>query len=83
MLFLNKRYHQEYSKWAKPKGFSIATQFPRIIYKDPYGKVLIIAPWNYPFQLVSCPLVSAVAAGNQVVLKPSELTGNTAAIIGK
>jgi aldehyde dehydrogenase (NAD+) len=42
---------------------------------------LIIAPWNYPFQLALCPLVSAVAAGNQVVLKPSELTGNTAAII--
>jgi aldehyde dehydrogenase (NAD+) len=43
---------------------------------------LIIAPWNYPFQLALCPLVSA-AAGNQVVLKPSELTGNTAAIIMK
>jgi aldehyde dehydrogenase (NAD+) len=37
-------------------------------------KVLIIAPWNYPFQLALCPLVSAVAAGNQVVIKPSELT---------
>jgi acyl-CoA reductase-like NAD-dependent aldehyde dehydrogenase len=44
---------------------------------------IIIAPWNYPFQLALCPLVSAVAAGNQVVLKPSELTGNTSAIISK
>jgi acyl-CoA reductase-like NAD-dependent aldehyde dehydrogenase len=38
---------------------------------------------DYPFQLALCPLVSAVAAGNQVVLKPSELTGNTSAIISK
>jgi aldehyde dehydrogenase (NAD+) len=53
------------------------------IYKEPYGKVLIIAPWNYPFQLALCPLVSAVAAGNQIVLKPSELTPNTSAIIAK
>ncbi|MBC5842561.1 aldehyde dehydrogenase [Flavobacterium sp. F-380] len=53
------------------------------IYKEPYGKVLIIAPWNYPYQLALCPLVSAVAAGNQVVVKPSELTPNTSAIITK
>jgi aldehyde dehydrogenase (NAD+) len=70
-------------KWAKPKRFSIATQFPpQIISIRILWKVLIIAPWNYPFQLALCPLVSAVA-GNQVVIKPSELTGNTSAIISK
>lgn len=53
------------------------------IISEPYGKVLIIAPWNYPFQLAICPLVSAVAAGNTVVLKPSELTPHTSAIIAK
>jgi aldehyde dehydrogenase (NAD+) len=53
------------------------------IYSEPYGKVLIIAPWNYPFQLALCPLIAAVAAGNQVVVKPSELTPNTSAIIAK
>lgn len=53
------------------------------IYKEPYGKVLIIAPWNYPYQLALCPLVSAVAAGNQIVIKPSELTPNTSGIIAK
>jgi len=42
---------------------------------------LIISPWNYPFQLALCPLISAVAAGNSVVLKPSELTPNTSKII--
>jgi aldehyde dehydrogenase (NAD+) len=51
------------------------------IYKEPYGNVLVIAPWNYPFQLALCPLISAVAAGNKVVLKPSELTPHTSAVI--
>ncbi len=53
------------------------------IISEPYGKVLIIAPWNYPFQLAICPLVAAVSAGNTVVLKPSELTPHTSAIIAK
>jgi aldehyde dehydrogenase (NAD+) len=74
------------STWAKPKKvFPSLLNFPSTdyIYKEPYGKVLIIAPWNYPFQLALCPLVSAVAAGNKVVLKPSELTSNTSTIIAK
>lgn len=53
------------------------------IYKEPYGTVLIIAPWNYPFQLSLAPLIGAVAAGNTVVLKPSELTPNTSDMIAK
>lgn len=74
------------STWAKPKKvFPSLLNFPSTdyIYKEPYGKILIIAPWNYPFQLALCPLVSAVAAGNKVVLKPSELTLNTSTIIAK
>jgi len=70
--------------WAKPKTvFPSILNFPSrdFIYNEPYGTVLIIAPWNYPFQLAMCPLISAVAAGNQVVLKPSEMTSNTATII--
>ena len=73
-------------KWANPKMvFPSLLNFPSTdyIYKEPYGKVLVIAPWNYPFQLALCPLISAVAAGNQVVLKPSELTPKTSAIITK
>ena len=73
-------------RWAKPKKvFPSILNFPSTdsIYSEPYGKVLIIAPWNYPFQLALCPLISAVAAGNQVVLKPSELTPNTAKIIAE
>lgn len=72
--------------WAKPKRvLSSILNFPSTdyIYKEPYGKVLIISPWNYPFQLALCPLIAAVAAGNQVVVKPSELTPKTSEIIAK
>ncbi len=72
--------------WAKPKRvFPSLLNFPSndYIYKEPYGKVLILAPWNYPFQLALCPLISAVAAGNQIVVKPSELTPKTSEIIAK
>lgn len=74
------------SSWAKPKRIVPSIlNFPSrdFIYSDPYGKVLIIAPWNYPYQLALCPLIAAVAAGNQVVVKPSELTPNTSKIIAK
>lgn len=74
------------TNWAKPKKvFPSLFNFPSkdYIYKEPYGKVLILAPWNYPFQLVLCPLISAVAAGNQVVVKPSELTPKTSEVIVK
>jgi aldehyde dehydrogenase (NAD+) len=73
-------------RYSKPKKvwFTILN-FPSkdFIISEPYGKVLIIAPWNYPFQLAICPLVAAVSAGNSVVLKPSELTPHTSAIIAK
>ena len=48
---------------------------------EPYGVTLIIAPWNYPFQLAIAPLVGALAAGNTIVLKPSELTPNVSKVI--
>ena len=53
------------------------------IYKEPYGVALIIAPWNYPFQLLILPLVGAIAAGNTAILKPSEISSHTAAILAK
>ena len=74
------------NKWAKPKKvFPSLLNFPSsdYIYSEPYGNVLIISPWNYPFQLALCPLISAVAAGNKVTLKPSELTPNTSFLIAK
>ena len=53
------------------------------IYNEPLGVVLIIGPWNYPFQLLINPLIGAIAAGNCVVLKPSEFAGATASVMKK
>jgi aldehyde dehydrogenase (NAD+) len=72
------------NKWTKPKKvLPTVLNFPssEYIYPEPYGKVLIISPWNYPFQLAFSPLIAAIAAGNSVVLKPSELTVHTSQII--
>ncbi|WP_411801969.1 aldehyde dehydrogenase [Algibacter lectus] len=71
-------------KWAKQQRVSSSLLlFPAssFIYKEPYGSVLIISPWNYPFILALEPLILAIAAGNTVVLKPSELTENTSRLI--
>lgn len=71
-------------KWSKRKKVKTPiSQFKAssYIYKEPYGNVLIIAPWNYPFQLVMAPLIGAIAAGNTVVIKPSELAPATASVI--
>lgn len=53
------------------------------IMREPLGVVLIISPWNYPLQLLFTPLIGAIAAGNCVVLKPSELAPATATLMGK
>lgn len=53
------------------------------IYPHPKGVVLIISPWNYPFQLLMSPLVGAIAAGNCAIVKPSSQSQNTQRIISK
>jgi aldehyde dehydrogenase (NAD+) len=53
------------------------------LYKEPYGKVLVISSFNYPFQLALEPLIGAIAAGNTVVLKPSDQAGYTEAVLQK
>ncbi len=70
--------------WNRPqRAKSSLINFPSrdYIVPEPFGKTLIISPWNYPFQLSVTPLVGAVAAGNTVVLKPSEFAPHTASII--
>ena len=59
------------------------TQFPSksTIYHEPYGNVLIMSPWNYPFQLALTPLVGAIACGNCAIIKPSNYSPETSAII--
>ncbi|MGW6697421.1 aldehyde dehydrogenase family protein [Nocardia sp. NPDC055049] len=60
-----------------PLGASAATRL------EPLGTVLIIAPWNYPIQLQLVPLIGALAAGNTALLKPSELTTHSAALLSR
>lgn len=72
--------------WSKPmKVGATWTNFPSSdwIHSEPYGNVLVIAPWNYPFLLTMSPLIGALAAGNTVVLKPSELTPATSKVIAE
>lgn len=73
-------------KWTKVKRVkNDLAQLPgkSYIYKCQYGSVLIIGPYNYPFQLLIEPLVGAIAGGNTVVLKPSEYTINLEKVIIK
>lgn len=74
------------AKWMEPKQVnSPLVIFPsesRIV-RDPLGVVLIIAPWNYPLMLLLAPLVGAIAGGNCTVLKPSEYTPHTSAVVAK
>lgn len=72
--------------WTKVKRVkNDAAQLPgkSYIYKSHYGVVLIIGPYNYPFQLVIEPLIGAIAGGNTIILKPSEYAINTEAIVEK
>ena len=73
-------------RWMKPRR--VATPLAlfgsrsRIVY-EPKGVVLIISPWNFPLNLTFGPLISAIAAGNCVVIKPSEMTPHTSACMKK
>jgi len=72
--------------WTKPAKVRVplATQPSRgWIQHDPLGAVLVIAPWNYPVQLTIAPLVGALAAGNTVAVKPSELAPATSAALAR
>ncbi|MFT4022489.1 MAG: aldehyde dehydrogenase family protein, partial [Flavihumibacter sp.] len=73
-------------RWMRPERVKTnLLNFPSSSYiiKEPKGVVLIIAPWNYPFMLLMGPLVGAIAAGNAVVLKPSEYAPVTAMLMRK
>lgn len=52
-----------------------------VVYKDPFGVVLVIGAWNYPIQLTLLPVAAAIAAGNCVVIKPSEVSPASAKFI--
>lgn len=71
-------------RWLRPeKVCTNLANFPSSsrVYAEPLGVVLIISPWNYPVNLLLAPLVGAIAAGNCVVLKPSEFAPATSAVL--
>ncbi|AEC02116.1 aldehyde dehydrogenase [Sphaerochaeta coccoides] len=73
-------------QWAKPRRVRVPLMhFPSSgsIHAEPYGSVLIMSPWNYPFQLTIVPLAGAIAAGNCAIIKPSEYAFHTSEIIEK
>jgi aldehyde dehydrogenase (NAD+) len=73
-------------KWAKPKSVPAGLTYfgsSAFVHYEPKGVCLIISPWNYPFNLCMGPLVSAIAAGNTAIIKPSELTPNTSQLIAQ
>jgi aldehyde dehydrogenase (NAD+) len=72
--------------WMEPERVKTPlTFFPSksFVRREPMGLVLIIAPWNYPFQLVMSPLAAALAAGNCALLKPSEWTLHTSELVAE
>lgn len=81
-----KHASSELQQWMRPhkESSSLALFYSRsYTLAVPLGVVLIVAPWNYPAQLLLAPLVGAIAAGNCAVLKPSEYTPNVAGILQK
>lgn len=73
-------------RWAQAKKVDASLTMlgtRSVIMFEPKGVCLIISPWNYPFNLSAGPLVSALAAGNVVILKPSEMTPHTSALISR
>lgn len=70
--------------WAKPKKVGTPMMLFKgssKIYSEPYGSVLIIAAWNYPFFVAISPLIGAICAGNACILKPSEVAPNTSNLV--
>ena len=72
--------------WVKPK--KVRTPLPYLpasskVYSEPLGVVLVIGAWNYPLQLIISPLIGAIAAGNCVIIKPSEIAVNTSTLLAE
>jgi aldehyde dehydrogenase (NAD+) len=73
-------------RWAKPERVWVPmAQRPgkARVHREPVGVALVIAPWNYPVQLLLCPMVAAIAAGNCVIGKPSEVSMHTSATLAR
>ena len=75
------RHMNRYGRTAHPLPGAAQLPGRLSIHREPYGAVLVISPWNYPFQLSLLPVVGAIAAGNAVVVKPSEYAPETGKVL--
>ena len=81
-----KHARKHLASWMRPKRVRtplLAQPGVSKVYAEPLGVVLNIAPWNYPIQLALAPLIGAIAAGNSVVLKPSEVAPACSALLAR
>jgi aldehyde dehydrogenase (NAD+) len=81
-----KQVFKNLNRWSKKKTFFtplIHQPGKSYVVPEPLGVILIIGPWNYPVQLILGPLIGAISAGNCAILKPSELSTHTSALIAK
>ncbi len=81
-----KLVRKNLAAWMKPKRVSTQMLFwpgKSRVHAEPYGVVTIISPWNYPLQLTLVPLIGAIAAGNCIVVKPSELAPATSRLLAE
>jgi len=73
-------------KWTQPESspvpIAVVPGKARLL-KEPYGVILIISPWNYPISLITRPLIGAIAAGNAVIIKPSEISQHVEKVISE
>lgn len=85
ILINNIDYHiQMLSKWMQPEPCDLPLLLApaqALIVKEPYGLVLVIGAWNFPFATSLNPVITAIAAGNCVLLKPSEISSNTSRVM--
>ena len=81
-----RHIRRQLKKWMRPKKVSPTLSMAMTdawVQLEPKGVVLIISPWNFPFNLTISPLVYAIASGNCAMVKPSELTPNSSALMAK
>lgn len=81
-----RKVQRNLKTWMLPKPISSSITYVGTkseVHYEPKGACLIISPWNYPFQLAVAPLVSAIAAGNTAIIKPSEFSENTSELIDR
>lgn len=76
-----KNHLREWMQPLKVPGMIYSFHSSGVIYPEPYGIALIISPWNYPFWLSVNPVAGAIAAGNCVMVKPSELSPHSSAVL--